>query len=78
MKACIHLWASSAESMAWATARQWLDPYRSLAAQEYCVGLERKARALNAQGAPALVAKPDQLEHAVFAAYANFRRRRRA
>jgi uncharacterized protein (DUF58 family) len=28
--------------------------------------------------APALVAKPDQLEHAVFAAYANFRRQRRA
>ncbi|HEY0799963.1 MAG TPA: DUF58 domain-containing protein [Steroidobacteraceae bacterium] len=70
--------SAEAESMARASANQWLDPYRSLAAQEYCVGLERKARALNALGAPALVAKPDQLEHAVFAAYANFRRRRRA
>jgi hypothetical protein len=64
--------------MAHAPARQWLDPYRALAAQEYCVGLERKVRALNALGAPALAAKPDQLEHAVFAAYANFRRQRRA
>ena len=70
--------SAEAESMARAPARTWLDPYRSLAAQEYCIGLERKARALNALGAPALVAKPEQLEHAVFAAYADFRRRRRA
>jgi uncharacterized protein (DUF58 family) len=70
--------SSEAESMARAPARTWLDPYRALAAQEYCIGLERKARALNALGAPTLVAKPEQLEHAVFAAYANFRQRRRA
>ena len=70
--------SAAAESMAQAPAHQWLDPYRSLAAQEYCIGLERKVRALKALGAPALVAKPEQLEHAVFAAYANFRRRRRA
>ena len=70
--------SAAAESMAQAAAHQWLDPYRSLAAQEYCIGLERKVRALKALGAPALVAKPEQLEHAVFAAYANFRRRRRA
>jgi uncharacterized protein (DUF58 family) len=70
--------SAAAELMARAPARQWLDPYRALAAQEYCVGLERKVSALNALGAPALVAKPEQLEHAVFAAYANFRRRRRA
>ena len=70
--------SAEAESMARAPARTWLDPYRALAAQEYCIGLERKARALNALGAPALVAKPEQLERAVFAAYANFRRRRRA
>lgn len=67
-----------AESMAHAPARTWLDPYRALAAQEYCIGLERKTRALNALGAPALVARPERLEHAVFAAYASFRRRRRA
>jgi len=70
--------SAAAESMAQAPAHQWLDPYRSLAAQEYCIGLERKVRALKALGAPALVAKPEQLEHAVFAAYADFRRRRRA
>jgi uncharacterized protein (DUF58 family) len=70
--------SAAVESLARAPARQWLDPYRSLAAQEYCIGLERKVRALNALGAPALIAKPDQLEHAVFAAYANFQRQRRA
>jgi uncharacterized protein (DUF58 family) len=70
--------SAAVESMARSPARQWLDPYRSLAAQEYCIGLERKVRALNALGAPALVAKPEQLEHAVFAAYANFQRQRRA
>jgi len=70
--------SAAAESMAQAPAHQWLDPYRSLAAQEYCIGLDRKVRALKALGAPALVAKPEQLEHAVFAAYADFRRRRRA
>jgi uncharacterized protein (DUF58 family) len=70
--------SAAVESMARAPARQWLDPYRSLAAQEYCIGLERKVRALNALGAPALVARPEQLEHAVFAAYANFQRQRRA
>jgi len=70
--------SAAAESLARAPARQWLDPYRSLAAQEYCIGLERKVRALNALGAPALVARPEQLEHAVFAAYANFRRQGRA
>jgi uncharacterized protein (DUF58 family) len=67
-----------AERMASAPAHSWLDPYRSLAAQEYCIGLQRKVRALNALGAPALVARPEQLEHAVFAAYANFRQRRSA
>jgi uncharacterized protein (DUF58 family) len=70
--------SAAVESLARAPAEQWLDPYRSLAAQEYAIGLERKVRALNALGAPALVARPEQLEHAVFAAYANFQRQRRA
>jgi len=70
--------SAAAESMSVGPARQWLDPYHSLAAQEYCIGLERKVRALTALGAPALVAKPERLEHAVFAAYENIRRRRRA
>jgi len=70
--------SAAAESLSAGPAQQWLDPYRSLAAQEYCIGLERKVRALNAWGAPALVAKPERLEHAVFAAYENIRRHRRA
>jgi uncharacterized protein (DUF58 family) len=70
--------SAAAEAMALAPARHWLDPYRALAAQEYSTGLQRKVRALNAMGAPALVARPEQLEQAVFAAYEGFRRRRRA
>jgi uncharacterized protein (DUF58 family) len=70
--------SEAAQTMALASANEWLDPYRSLAAQEYCVGLERKVQALNAMGAPALVARPQLLERAVFAAYTDFRRQRRA
>jgi uncharacterized protein (DUF58 family) len=70
--------SEAAQTMAQASASEWLDPYRSLAAQEYCLGLERKVQALNAMGAPALVARPQHLERAVFAAYTDFRRHRRA
>lgn len=66
-----------AESLSHAPARSWLDPYEALAAQEYCSRLERNVRALRALGAPALLARPDQLERAVFEAYAQFRQRRR-
>lgn len=69
--------SAHAESMAKAAAARWLDPYRSLAAQEYCASLHRKVQTLRALGAPALVAKPDRLEAAVFQAYAQFRRQRR-
>jgi uncharacterized protein (DUF58 family) len=65
------------EALAHAPATGWLDPYESLAAQEYCLQLERNVRALHALGAPALLAHPDQIERAVFNAYADFRRRRR-
>jgi len=70
--------SADAEAMGRAPAIGWLDPYRALAAQEYCTGLARKIRALNALGAPALIARPEHLEHAVFAAYEDFQRRRRA
>ena len=70
--------SAAAEAMAGAAAQHWLDPYRSLAAQEYSIGLARKVRALNAWGAPALVARPEQLEPAVITAYEEFRRQRRA
>jgi hypothetical protein len=69
--------SAAAQDLAHATADRWLDPYRALAAQEYLTGLERKVRALHALGAPALIAKPDQIGAAVFDAYVRFRRQRR-
>lgn len=66
-----------AEALRAAPAHTWLDPYESLAAQEYCSRLERNARALHALGAPALVTRPEYMERAVFEAYAEFRNRRR-
>lgn len=69
--------SAAAESLAQSTAQGWLDPFESLAAQEYCIGLDRKVQALRALGAPALVARPEQLEGAVLDAYSSFRQRRR-
>lgn len=66
-----------AERLALSRARTWLEPYESLAAQEYCARLARNVHALRALGAPALLAPPEQLEQAVFHAYADFRNRRR-
>jgi uncharacterized protein (DUF58 family) len=65
------------ETLRHATAHSWLDPYEALAAQEYCARLERNVLALRALGAPAVLSRPDQLERAVFDAYAGFRQRRR-
>ena len=70
--------SAAAEDMANAPSHHWLDPYKALAAQEYCTGLERKVRAINAMGAPALATRPEQLERAVLSAYAQFSQRRRA
>jgi len=69
--------SAAAETLAESAARDWLDPFESLAAQEYCTGLDRKVQALRALGAPALVARPEQLEGAVLDAYLRFRQRRR-
>jgi uncharacterized protein (DUF58 family) len=55
------------------SARSWLDPYEALAAQEYCDTLERNVRALRQLGAPTLLSSPEQLEHAVFNSYREFR-----
>jgi uncharacterized protein (DUF58 family) len=65
------------EQLRHAPARTWLDPYEALAAQEHCLQLERNVLALQALGTPAVLARPDQLESAIFAAYAGFRQRRR-
>jgi uncharacterized protein (DUF58 family) len=67
----------AAQELGRAPARHWRDPFEALAAQEYCTGLERKAQALRVLGAPALVARPEQLEDAILEAYGNFRQRRR-
>src|SRR5690606_27250230 len=69
--------SAAAEPLAHSTASDWLDPWRALAAQEYCTGLARKVQALRGLGAPALVARPEQLERAVLEAYAKFRLQRR-
>jgi uncharacterized protein (DUF58 family) len=66
-----------AQSLARAQSNNWLGPYEALAAQEYCTRLARNAAALRALGAPTLLALPDQMERAVFDAYAEFRLRRR-
>lgn len=68
--------SAAAEALAGAPASGWFDPFESLAAQEYCTGLGRKVQALRALGAPALVARPEQLEGAVLQAYSRFRQRR--
>jgi uncharacterized protein (DUF58 family) len=69
--------SGEAEAMRYGEARSWLDPYQALAAQEYCSQLDRSVRALASLGAPALIARPEHLERAVFDAYAEFRRKRR-
>lgn len=69
--------SAQAEQLSHAPARHWLDPYESLAAQEYCARLERNVRALRMLGAPAVLARPEHIERAVFDAYENFRLRRR-
>jgi len=65
------------EELAHAQATSWLDPYHSLAAQEYCLRLQRNVQSLRSLGAPTLATHPDRLEQAVFAAYEGFRARRR-
>jgi len=66
-----------ADQLARAPSRNWLDPYQSLAAQEYAARLRRNVQILHSLGAPALAVYPDQLERAVFTAYEGFRERRR-
>jgi uncharacterized protein (DUF58 family) len=66
-----------AQTLSHTQANAWLDPYESLAAQEYCARLERNAAGLRALGAPTLLARPQQMERAVFDTYEEFRRRRR-
>ena len=73
----VGLASAEVEEMRYAPARSWLGPYEALAAQEYCGRLNRNVHALRALGAPALLVRPERLERAVFAAYAEFRQKRR-
>jgi uncharacterized protein (DUF58 family) len=54
-----------------------LGGYRALAAAEYGKAIAANVRALRALGAAALTARPEHLDRAVFAAYRDFRARRR-
>jgi uncharacterized protein (DUF58 family) len=71
------LTSDAADRYAREPAGSWLDPYRALAGAEIRLRRERSILALHAQGVPALIARPEQLEGAIFNAYADFRRVRR-
>lgn len=71
------LTSDAADRYARQPAGSWLDPYRALASAETRLRRERSILALRAQGVPALVTRPEQLEAAIFNAYADFRRARR-
>lgn len=58
-------------------ARQWFDPYESLAAQEYRRTLSRQAGSLARQGARTLVTEPARLEERVLALYRLLKAQRR-
>jgi uncharacterized protein (DUF58 family) len=64
-------------ALAQGTASDEQEAYRVLAAQEYHNAQLRNAASLQALGAPAVLAAPYELDHAVLHAYENFRRRRR-
>jgi uncharacterized protein (DUF58 family) len=65
------------QALSHAPANGWLDPYHSLAAQDHSRRLELNAAGLRSLGAPTLLARAEQMEAAVFAAYTELRRRRR-
>lgn len=71
------LTSDAADRYAREPAGSWLDPYRALASAESRLRRERSILALRAQGVPALITRPEQLEGAIFNAYADFRRVRR-
>lgn len=58
-------------------ARDWIDPYASLAAAEQIGRLRAGAAALRQLGAPVVLAAPGQFEDAVFGTYDRMRARRR-
>ena len=73
----VGLTSDAADRFARQPAGSWLDPYRALAGAETRLRRERSVLALRAQGVPALVSRPEQLETAIFNAYSDFRRTHR-
>lgn len=58
-------------------AKDWLDPYRSLAGREYRRQIERSVARLAQLGAEAVTARPAELDRRVLAQYGLLRRQRR-
>lgn len=63
--------------MAHAPARRWIDPYLSLAAQEYRTRISRNAAGLRRQGAWSLVTTPALLDAEVLTLYRRLKAERR-
>lgn len=65
------------DTLASQPARQWLDPYVSLAAQNSRAHVAANAERLRQLGAALVRARPAELDHAVLSTYAELRRRHR-
>ena len=61
--------------MRWMQASHWIDPYRSLAAIEYCRERELTASKMQQHGAAVISAAPDKLDGAVLDHYRQLRQR---
>lgn len=65
------------DELAHRPARRWIDPYRSLAAQEYRAQVWRNAAGLRRQGAQTVVTTPAELDAKVLSLYRTLRSQRR-
>ncbi|MBS0375644.1 MAG: DUF58 domain-containing protein [Proteobacteria bacterium] len=74
----VGLRSAALESFGEVPVGDWLDPFRALAAGESHENRRRSIAALAAAGVRALTVRPASLERAVFAAYADLKRRRLA
>jgi uncharacterized protein (DUF58 family) len=72
----VGLGSAALDAFAREPGEDWLDPYRTLAAEEGRVHRRRSLEALAAGGVRAIVTAPAGLERAVFDAYARLRRQR--
>ena len=72
----VGLGSAAFDAFAREPGEDWLDPYRTLAAEEGRLHRRRSLEALAAGGVRAIVTAPAGLERAVFDAYARLRRQR--